>query len=407
MTSATIASLTGLAILASLAVAIQPAAADSPPTPLKVFLLVGQSNMQGHAHVRTLEHLAMDPRTTPSLAELVDDQGQPRVWEDVWISSLSGDQVKQGRLTTGFGADANKIGPELTFGSVLHQALDEPILIIKTAWGGKSLHTDFRSPSAGPAELNPSQLEQIAKQGKDLAAIRAARAAATGVHYRLMLDHIREVLADIRQVYPDYDPQVGYELAGLVWFQGWNDMVDGGVYPDRGQPGGYDAYSECLAHFIRDVRRDLGTPQLPIVIGVMGVGGPVDEYPPEEQRYQAIHQSFRLAMAAPAELPEFRGNVEAVLTERYWDRELSALRAREAKLRQRLQEMRKTDDLSADQVRAAEAELRTAEFSEREREILEKGVSNLEFHYLGSAKIMTQIGKAFAEAMLRLRSNES
>lgn len=39
------------------------------------------------------------------------------------------------------------------------------------------------------------------------------------------------------------------------------------------------------------------------------------------------------------------------------------------------------------------------EFTDREREILEKGVSNAEYHYLGSAKIMACIGKAFADAM--------
>jgi alpha-galactosidase len=36
-------------------------------------------------------------------------------------------------------------------------ALAEPVLIIKAAWGGKSLHTDFRPPSAGPYVLNEFQ----------------------------------------------------------------------------------------------------------------------------------------------------------------------------------------------------------------------------------------------------------
>ena len=102
----------------------------------------------------------------------------------------------------------------------------------------------------------------------------------TGVYYRLMLEHIHKVLADIRRVYPDYDEKAGYELAGFVWFQGWNDMVDGSTYPSRGQPGSYDTYSENLAHFIRDVRKDLKAPKLPFVIGVMGAGGPIAKYGP-------------------------------------------------------------------------------------------------------------------------------
>ena len=39
----------------------------------------------------------------------------------------------------------------------------------------------------------------------------------------------------------------GYELAGFAWFQGWNDMVDSGTYPNRDKPGGYDAYSTAMA----------------------------------------------------------------------------------------------------------------------------------------------------------------
>jgi alpha-galactosidase len=202
--------------------------------------------------------------------------GSPRVCEKVWISSIgSSEEERVGKLTVGFGAEARgpKIGPEFTFGIYMQKLLDEPILIIKTAWGGKSLNTDFRPPSAGPYEFNESQLEGFKKQGKDLAAIRADKAKATGRYYRLMMDHVKKVLADIKRVYPDYDPDQGWELAGFVWFQGWNDMVDSSTYPKRGQPGGYDQYSELLAQFIRDVRQELSTPNLPFVIGVLGVAG--------------------------------------------------------------------------------------------------------------------------------------
>ena len=38
-------------------------------------------------------------------------------------------------------------------------------------------------------------------------------------------------------------------------------------------------------------------------------------------------------------------------------------------------------------------------------DILQKGVSNAEYHYLGSSKIMAQIGKGFADAIVKLREN--
>ncbi len=222
-----------------------------------------------------------------------------------------------------------KIGPEFTFGLYMQKFTDAPILLIKTSWGGKSLNTDFRPPSAGPYVFNETQLANFQKQGKDIAAMKAEKEKATGVYYRLMVEHVKKVLGDLKRVVPGYDAAQGYELAGFVWFQGWNDMVDGGTYPNRDKPGGYDAYSTVMAHFIRDVRKDLNAPKLPFVIGVLGVGGPTAEYGPDQQRYKATHQNFRDAMAAPAQLPEFKGNVAAVLTEKYWDRELTAAKAKE------------------------------------------------------------------------------
>ena len=396
--------LRAVAGLCFLALTAPAAMAAEKKKPLQVFVLVGQSNMQGHARLRTFEHIGMDPKTEPLLREMQKEDGTPRVCEDVWISYLSSGGEKQGKLTAGYGADEDKIGPELTFGIFMQKTVGEPILVIKAAWGGKSIHTDFRPPSAGPYRFSEAQLEQFEKQGKDVEAIKAERAKATGHYYRLTIDHVKKVLSDVGKIVPDYDSDQGYELAGFAWFQGWNDMVDRGVYPNRDKPGGYDAYSEVLAHFIRDVRKDLSAPKMPFVIGVIGVGGPVELYREGQKRYAGIHQNFRDAMAAPAELPEFKGNVAAVRTEIYWDQQLVDLKAREGKIKQRVKEMKAKDPkLGREAERAATEKFRAEEFSEREREILEKGISNLEFHYLGSAKILGQIGKGFAEAMANLR----
>lgn len=375
--------------------------------PLEIYILAGQSNMQGHAKVSTFEHLGMDPATKPMLEKMQDPDGSPRVCERVWISSIGcADSEQTGKLTAGFGASQNgpKIGPEFTFGLYMETLTDAPILIIKTSWGGKSLNTDFRPPSAGPYLFNETQLATFEKQGKDLAAIRAEKEAATGVYYRLMIDHVKSVLADLKRVVPEYDPRDGHVLAGLVWFQGWNDLVDSGTYPDRDKPGGYDAYSELFGHFIRDVRKDLNAPALPFTIGVLGVGGPTSEYRPDQQRYKGTHQNFRDAMAAPASLPEFKGTVKAVLTENYWDQELSQARAKEAKAREEAKKMAKEQSLKPAEERALAEKLRSERLSDREKLVLDKGVSNQEYHYLGSAKILGGIGKAFAEAASTLKN---
>jgi hypothetical protein len=148
-----------------------PKPADEPTAaakPLKVFILAGQSNMQGHAKVSTFDSLAGDPKTAPLLKEMLDKDGKPKVCEKVWITSVGclGDaysdlKEQKGKLTAGFGAGGeNNIGPEFTFGLTMEKRLNEPVLIIKTSWGGRSLHTDFRPPSAGPFVL-PKETQEL------------------------------------------------------------------------------------------------------------------------------------------------------------------------------------------------------------------------------------------------------
>ena len=295
--------------------------------PLKVYILAGQSNMEGHAQVRTFDYLGKDPKTAPLLEEMRNPDGTPRVCENVWISYFTGWKTfgeGYGKLTAGYGArqdptrDGGNIGPEFTFGITMHKLTDEPILIIKTAWGGKSLNTDFRPPSAGPYEFSQDQLDSFAKRGVDIEQVKAEKAEATGRYYRLMMEHVKRVLGDVKRVCPVYDEKEGYEIAGFVWFQGWNDMVDGGTYPNRDDPDRYALYSELLADFIRDVRKDLNAPDMRFVIGVLGVGGPDAQV------------SFRRAMAAPASMPEFQRNVVAVETAPFWDFDIVEAQPREA-----------------------------------------------------------------------------
>ena len=379
-------------------------AAQLHAKPLQVFILAGQSNMQGHAKVSTFEHIGMDPETKPMLAEMLGPDGKPKVCGRVWISSIGcADAEQTGKLTAGFGASPGKIGPEFTFGIYMEKFTDAPILLIKTSWGGKSLHTDFRPPGAGPYLFSEAQLAAFARKGKDVAAMKEEKAAATGVSYRLMVGHVKMVLADLKRVVPDYDVAQGYELAGFAWFQGWNDMVDGDTYPQRAKPGGYDAYSGAMAHLIRDVRKDLNAPKLPFVIGVLGVGGPTAEYGPGQQRYQATHQNFRDAMAAPASLPEFKGNVATVLAEKYWDLELSTAKAKENEINQRAKKLAEDSNQTPADEKATLEKLRAGGLTGRERLVLEKGISNLEFHYLGSAKILGGVGKGLAEAMAEFK----
>ncbi|MCB9869143.1 MAG: hypothetical protein H6836_05545 [Planctomycetes bacterium] len=397
--------------------AVRPAKREDTAHKLAVYVLCGQSNMQGHAKVQTLDYLGDDPATAPLLAEIRGPDGKPRVCDRVWISYLTagrkGDAVAVGKLTTGYGArqdpakDGGKIGPELTFGLRIAKAHPGPILLIKCAWGGKSLHTDFRPPSAGAYPWDPKVLARMETQHKDVAKIKADKVAATGRYYRSVIEHVKRVLANPERVCPSYDPKLGYELRGFVWFQGWNDMVDSGTYPQRDKPGGYAAYSTCLAHLIRDVRKDLGAPGLPFVIGVMGVGGELDP----KGRHTKVNAAFRAAMAQPAELPEFRGNVVAVQTAPYWDVRLAAIVERMDKVNrmQRMLRNRHRDTpnrdgtMTPDEQKQYLAKFRAETLLPGDAATLARGASNAGYHYLGCAKTMARIGQAFAEAALSMR----
>ena len=370
--------------------------------PTKVFILVGQSNMEGHAKVETIDYIGEDPATAPLLKRMKGPDGKaPAEGEGVWISYFTGIGEKNGegfgKLTTGYGSrqdptkDGGKIGPEYTFGLAMDRAYQEPVLLIKAAWGGKSLNYDFRSPGAGPYPRTPTDLE------KDRHPLDAS-----GHYYRLMLAHVRQVLANPGRVCPAYDPKQGYEIAGFIWLQGFNDMVDTNFYPRL--PKGattnrYAKYSDYMAAFIRDVRKDLGVPKMPFVIGVMGVGG---KDPGED------NLAFREAMAAPASLPEFKGNVTAVRTGPFWDEALGAIQAKRDKVRQMAYELKNKNAKSAnadgkmteaqqrDYLKEYEAKLITAE----EAGQWKRGASNAGYHYLGCAKTFALMGEAFAEANL-------
>ena len=88
-----------------------------------------------------------------------------------------------------------------------------------------------------------------------------------------------------------------------------------------------------------------------------------------------------------------------MLAEKYWDRELKAARKKENAIKDQAKKLAKDGKLKLAEEKAALEKLRATGLTQRERLILEKGVSNQEFHYLGSAKILGGIGKGLAEAM--------
>jgi alpha-galactosidase len=314
--------------------------------PVKVFILAGQSNMQGHASLRTLEYLIYNEQTAEEYEQWKNREGRWVERNDVWVWTTDG--ARSGSLKPGFGASEMKIGPELGFGWVVGKQLDQQVLLIKTCWGGKSVKRDFLPPGAEPpsAEMLQQDLERARKRNPDTTPDDIK--ASYGHYYREMIRNVEEVLGNLKDHFPGYDEEQGYELAGFVWFQGWNDMVDGSQREQQ-----YSDYTLRLGQLIRDVRKDLNCSNLPVVIGELGAGEPGD---------------FQKAQAAVAELPELKGTVAFVPTRQLWDPDLEAM-------------VKAGVWKGPDWVK-----------------FYNRG-SDRGYHYLGSTKIYYGMGKAFGEAM--------
>ncbi len=253
--------------------------------PVQVFILAGQSNMEGQGvvdldHPRyynggrgTLNWHMRDPKKAERYKHVKDADGNWVVRNDVWVRYRTPRGLKRGPLSIGYAVYGGKhhIGPEFQFGHLMGQHLDEQVLLIKTAWGGKSLHKDFRPPSA------------VADRGGEV-----------GPYYKKMLAEVREALDALPNEF-DYDKR-GYEIVGFVWFQGWNDMFNDDARAD---------YEQNLVHLIDDVRKAWGKPKLPVVIGELGNGG-------EKAGKNMI--AIRKAQAAAAVRPRFKGTVKFVKT---------------------------------------------------------------------------------------------
>jgi alpha-galactosidase len=315
---------------------------------LNVFILAGQSNMVGHARAHTIATLYhSDDARDKELVELVFEEGSgisknklekqltlgrkideltggisndkikamtpgPEktaleaevkklkdvheaykqnvtlscvVSSRVYINSIADRNNKSGKLGVGYGGDGKKIGPEYAFGLSIAEKIDGPILLIKTSWGGKSLHYNFRPPSAGAYKQN--EKEKAGDKGDEI--IRNA-----GLNYRMMNEAVHKVLDNLKDHHPAYDAKAGYEIAGFVWFQGFNDQFS---------PEFRNNYKTNMISFIKDVRKEYKAPNMPFVIGVLGTGVTAEK---------VAENLVSVGQREAAKAPEFKDNVAVV-----------------------------------------------------------------------------------------------
>jgi alpha-galactosidase len=390
-----------LPIVPLVALMLSPAALAAGPAPVKVFILAGQSNMEGFGHPRTLPRLAGLPGGKELLAKIGTPDGKGggkwTVRDDVFISFRGGETA--GKLSVGFGAGPDRLGPELAFGIAMGDLFEEPVLLIKAAWGGKDIQFDFRPPGAGPFPypIDPKALEE------------RGGVKAVGECYRHMVSDVKDCLAHMGDRFPELKGREA-EIVGFVWFQGWNEM-----FPSKGTP--FEAtikdYAPVYATMVGDLEKEFRLPRLPSVVAEMGVDG---DKPSKE-----IGELRRRQAEIPAQ-PSLAGKVRFVPTAGLWDPKLDELTQREHAVRKAAREKvkarveaelkptleGKTDNQRRDLTnqamdRAVEA---TGEFKAWNAE-WEQVASHWECHYWGSAATYCRIGWAMGEAMKDLLKKET
>jgi alpha-galactosidase len=310
----------------------QPAKCDGKPAdmtkPVKVFIMMGQSNMVGFGAVGpegtpgTLTTLVKKESKYPFL---VDDAGKWLPRSDVrCVFMLAGKGMQRNDwLQPGFGARAGNFGPELGFGHVIGQALNEPVLLIKACCGNRSLGWDYLPPGSERYEFvkkekggDKNYIGAGYKDRPDSWEMDKAKGKATeppqwidkrtgkvidwyaGKQYDDDVANAKTVLADIGKYYPG---ATKYEIAGFVWWQGHKDQ----------NPEHAGRYETNLVNLIKALRKDFNAPNAPFVLAT-GCGNPGTE------SYGLQIAEAQLAMNDAKKHPEFAGNVKCIDSRGFW-----------------------------------------------------------------------------------------
>ncbi len=270
--------------------------------PIKVFILMGQSNMVGMGDLGpetakgTLKYLTTTDKKYPWLVD--GEKWTER--KDVYYYDA---RVKKGAPLSPTANNGKSIGPELGFGYVLGQVLDEPVLILKSCIGNRSLGWDLLPPGskpftfegktyAGYKDTPDSWVEgQPKKEVKWYA----------GKQYDDDQTNAKAALKEIARWYPGYKEQ-GYEVAGFVWWQG---------HKDTGNAAHASKYEENLERLIDSLRKDYDASKAKFVLAT-GCGNPG-----RDGLGKKIAEA-QLAVGDAKKYPKFDGNVKALDVRDLW-----------------------------------------------------------------------------------------
>ena len=323
----------GLALLAT----SSPRAADLPDPdgkpadmskPVQVFLIMGQSNAVGLGVVKGDKPISLETavKTEKLYPFLVDDAGNWTERKDVrnvqvMVGKGGGSMM---RLHNEWMAvKGNTLGIEYGVGHQLGNAIDAPVMLLKSCIGNRALGWDLLPPGSQRylteiTDKSGAKTKKVVagyKDKPDMWDADPAKGLATeppakwldkngkpidwyaGKQWDDDIANAKTVLSELAIHYPE---ATKYEVAGFFWWQGERD-AGSAAYAER--------YEQNLVLFIKTLRKEFNAPNAKFVMGTIGevTKGATDNG-------GKILNAMLAVDGTSGKYPEFKGNVATVYT---------------------------------------------------------------------------------------------
>ncbi len=290
--------------------------------PVKVYILLGQSNMFGFGKIEgpetrgTLEYIT---QKEGKYKNILDKNGKWAVRKDVRFVHVMQGKGKNGKfnvlrnewLTVGGNAEDAKgpfqsVGPELQMGHLLGDYHEEPVLILKACIGNRSLGWDYLPPGSEPYEYRGTFHAGYRNTGNWTRSEQPKTAWKSGAWYAGKqydddTNNSKAVLANLEKFFPGAK---SYEIVGFAWWQG---------HKDTGNKVHAMRYEVNLVNFIKALRKDFKVPKAKFALATIAFGGRKIA-----GNGLTIVKAQLAVDGAKGKYPEFKGNVKAVDARRLW-----------------------------------------------------------------------------------------
>ena len=236
--------------------------------PVQVYILLGQSNMLGFGKIKggdgSLEHAVKEKNLYPYLADKAGNWTERKDVRNVRVMG-SGTGGMRGFNNEWMTIKGGRIGPEIGIGHHIGNAVDAPVMILKSCIGNRALGWDLLPPGGESFEFTDKKGVTWVHPGYKGSPERWKKGTEpkkikwyAGMQYDGDISRAKKVLAELDKYYPGAKK---YEVAGFFWWQGDRDSRSSALS---------DRYEKNLVHLIKQLRKDFNAPEAKFVCASLG-----------------------------------------------------------------------------------------------------------------------------------------